>query len=323
MLIAPSKVSFLTVTEDSGAGQRIDNYLVNKLKNIPKSKIYSILRKGEVRVNKGRIKPSYKLQLDDIVRVPPLTQGEAPPVRVITDVMIASVNLEDAIIYEDQNLLIINKPVGIAVHGGSGLSFGVIEMLRTIRPDAKTLELIHRIDKETSGCVMLAKTPAMLRAMHALFRNGDINKTYHALVKGYANESFIVQEPLKKFVLISGERMVRAHPEGQESETRFSVLERYNGATLLQAQPVTGRTHQIRVHAAVRGLPIVGDQKYGDKSYNTALRKLGMKRLFLHARELSFICPITDAKINVQAPYDTAWQQGITTLTQGTSSNGR
>jgi len=319
----PNKAYFVTVTEYSGAGQRIDNFLVKELKNIPKSKIYSILRRGEVRVNKGRIKPSYKLQAEDIIRVPPLTNVEPEPgaVRPITSKQIASFNLEAAVVYEDSHLLIINKPSGLAVHGGSGLSFGLIEMLRAMRPNAPHLELIHRIDRDTSGCVMIAKSVVMLRGMHELFRNGNIKKIYHTLVKGYAAENFIVAEPLKKFVLASGERLVRVHPEGQPSVTEFTVLKRYNGATLLQAAPVTGRTHQIRVHAAQRGLPIVGDQKYGNKEYNQITKQLGLKRLFLHARQLSFVCPINNVPINVQAAYDQDWNSGLENLAKGRNAN--
>lgn len=316
----PSAVTFLTVSEQNGAGQRIDNYLVKTLKNVPKSKIYSILRRGEVRVNKGRIKPSYKLQADDIVRLPPLTNTQREPgasVRPITDKQVASFNLEAAVVYEDENLLIINKPAGLAVHGGSGLSFGLIEMLRVMRPTEQNLELIHRIDRDTSGCVMLAKHSKILRAMHELFRSGQINKIYHTLVKGYAAQSFIVDEPLKKFVLSSGERLVRVHPEGQSSVTNFTTLARYNGVTLLQASPITGRTHQIRVHAAHRGLPIIGDQKYGNKMHDQVMRKLGLKRLFLHARELSFTCPLSGTLIKVQAEYDQDWNDGISALAKG------
>ena len=312
-----SKVAFITVTETMGAGQRIDNFLVGKLKNIPKSKIYNILRRGEVRVNKGRIKPSYKLQAEDIVRLPPLvnpSQKSNACEPVITEKQIASFNLDAAVIYEDANLLIINKPAGLAVHGGSGLSFGLIEMLRQMRPDHTGLELIHRIDRDTSGCVMLAKNPKILKAMHQLFQNGQINKIYHTLVKGYAAENFVVNEPLKKFVLASGERLVRAHPEGQASITKFKVLQRYNNATLLQAMPITGRTHQIRVHASLRGLPIIGDQKYGNKQNDLVMRKLGLKRLFLHAQQLSFKCPLTAKIINVQAEYDKDWHNGLNTL---------
>jgi 23S rRNA pseudouridine955/2504/2580 synthase len=305
-----NKVSFLTVTEYSGAGQRIDNYLVKQLKNIPKSKIYNILRKGEVRVNKGRIKPSYKLQADDVVRVPPLTNVQTSHVPIISDSAVQHFNIAEAVIYEDQNLLIINKPAGLAVHGGSGLSFGLIELLRKLRPTEKSLELVHRIDRDTSGCVMVARNTTMLRAMHELFKTNKINKIYHAIVKGYASDNFVVNEPLKKFVLSSGERLVRANPEGQSALTKFSVIERYDGMTLLQASPVTGRTHQIRVHAALRGLPIVGDQKYGDKQHDQIMRKLGHKRLFLHAYQLQFTCPLSGEKIHVQAEYGDDWNIG-------------
>lgn len=316
-----TKVSFITVNEADGAGQRIDNFLVKKLKNVPKSKIYSILRKGEVRVNKGRIKPSYKLEIDDVIRLPPLTNVNTSPPPVILPQQQENFALSAAILYEDANLLVVNKPSGLAVHGGSGLNFGLIELMRNLRPEAATLELVHRIDRDTSGCIMLAKSPKMLRAMHQLFKDNKIKKTYHALVKGFAQASFTVSEPLKKFVLSSGERLVRVHPEGQVALTKFTVLARYEGATLLQAMPVTGRTHQIRVHAALRGLPIVGDQKYGDKSYNKIMHKLGLQRLFLHARELQFVCPLTGKKMQIQAPYDTAWNKLNLVLAKGHIEN--
>lgn len=317
-----NKVAYLNVTEEAGAGQRIDNYLVNKLRGVPKSKIYNILRKGEVRVNKGRIKPDYRLQANDIVRVPPLlTTNTNADAHAISANQVASFNLDQAIIYEDKNLLIINKPAGLAVHGGSGLRFGLIELLRVSRPQDANLGLVHRIDRDTSGCIILAKNSAMLRAMHAMFRDGKIQKNYHVLVKGFAAGDFKVNEPLRKFTLSSGERMVKVNQvEGQPSLTEFVLLERYNGATLLQATPVTGRTHQIRVHAAHRGLPVVGDEKYGNKEANLAMRKLGLKRLFLHARQLVFTCPLTNNMIAVQAPYDQNWDTGLINLSKGTES---
>ncbi len=319
MQIAPanqaSKVSFISVTDMSGAGQRIDNYLFNKLKGVPKSKIYSILRKGEVRVNKGRIKPSYKLQIDDLIRVPPIVINPVVENAAPSAAQVAHFNLDQAILYQDKNLLIINKPAGLAVHGGSGLSFGLIELLRAQHPDAPFLELVHRLDRDTSGCILLAKSPAMLRAMHALFREGKIKKHYHALVKGYVAGDFSVNVALKKFTLQSGERMVRVNAEeGQPALTKFILLERYPSVSLLQAEPVTGRTHQIRVHSAQRGLPIVGDDKYGSKEFNLAQRRLGLKRMFLHARQLEFICPLTGAELCVQAPYDQVWEAGIKQL---------
>lgn len=320
----PNKVAYFSVTENSGAGQRIDNYLAGKLKGVPKSKIYSILRKGEVRVNKGRIKPNYRLQPNDIVRVPPLAIAHTTADSfALTAKQVASFNLPQAIIYEDANLLIINKPAGLAVHGGSGLKFGLIELLRILRPD-DNLELIHRIDRDTSGCIMLSKSSAMLRAMHKLFRDGKIQKNYHTLVKGYVAGDFVVNEPLKKFTLESGERMVRVNQEeGQESLTEFVLLERYTGLSLLQATPITGRTHQIRVHTAHRGLPIVGDEKYGIKLFNQSMRKTGLKRLFLHARQLVFTCPLTEQLIAVQAPYDLNWIAGIDSLNKGKLSHDR
>ncbi len=313
MSLNSSQVSYVTITATAGAGQRIDNYLVKKLSNIPKSKVYSILRKGEVRVNKGRIKPSYKLQLNDVVRIPPLHRDETPA-PIIPQSAIERINLEQAVLYEDQNLIIINKPAGLAVHGGSGLSFGLIEMLRAQRPEAELLELVHRLDRDTSGCVIIAKNQMILRGMHALFRNRQINKIYHTLVKGFANDQFTVQEPLQRYVLASGERLVNAHPDGSPAETHFTTLKRFEGLTLLQAEPVTGRTHQIRVHAAIRGLPIIGDQKYGDKAYNKHMAKLGLHRLFLHAYELEFICPVQGIELNIKAPYDQEWIDALHAL---------
>lgn len=299
-----TKVAYLTIAE-ANAGQRIDNYLVKKLNNVPKSKIYSILRKGEVRVNKGRIKPSYKLQADDIVRLPPLVQ-DTKPVPVISQPAIERINIEQAILYEDENMLIINKPTGLAVHGGSGVSFGLIELLRTTRADF-SLELVHRLDRDTSGCVLVAKNPPMLRAMHKLFASRQINKIYHTIVKGFARSQFSVKEPLKKSTLSSGERMVSIHPEGDSAHTDFAMLKRLNGATLLEAKPITGRTHQIRVHAASSGLPIIGDTKYGDKAYNKVMAKVGVERLFLHAHTIDFICPLSGKPIKITAELDDAW----------------
>lgn len=317
------KVSHMVITAEAGAGQRIDNYLFNKLKGVPKSKIYNILRKGEVRVNRGRVKPTYKLQAEDIIRVPPinlnLTIEEAP----ITETQAASFNLDQAVLYEDKNLLIINKPAGLAVHGGSGLRFGLIEILRTTRPQDKHLELVHRLDRDTSGCIMIAKNALMLRGLHAMLRDGGkIKKDYHALVKGYVAGDFKVSEPLKKFTLQSGERRVSVNAVvGQPSLTEFVLLERYNNLSLLLASPITGRTHQIRVHAAHRGLPIVGDDKYGVKEFNQSMRKLELKRMYLHARQLVFTCPLTNAKIAVEAPYDDVWINGINNLSQGKISD--
>lgn len=314
MLQPNSSVSYLTITECSGAGQRIDNYLVRKLNNIPKSKIYNILRTGEVRVNKGRIKPSYKLQIDDVVRVPPLSMQPVASPQIPTQAN-TILDLTNDVIYEDKNLLVVNKPVGLAVHGGSGLKFGLIELLRNTFKN-QSLELIHRIDRETSGCVMIAKNLSMLRAMHSLFRTNNIQKTYHVLVKGFAQDKFTVQQPLRKSILISGERMVCVHPEGSFAHTDFITLNHFKGVTLLEAKPITGRTHQIRVHCQNKGVPIIGDQKYGDKDSNKFMATKGLKRLFLHAYELSFTCPLTGIPIDVQAQYDTQWNKAIQILSK-------
>lgn len=313
---ARATVTHLNVTAESGAGQRIDNYLFNKLKGVPKSKIYNILRKGEVRVNKCRIKPCYKLQIDDIIRVPPIKVQQVEAPMGVGQKQLDSLNLEAAILHEDDNIIILNKPAGLAVHGGSGLSFGLIEAMRATRPDAGHLELVHRLDRDTSGCIMIAKTVPMLRAMHAQLRDDKVQKTYHTLVKGYVGADFKVNMPLKKFTLQSGERMVRVNEEeGRPSLTEFSVLERFKNLTLLAAKPITGRTHQIRVHAAYRNLPIVGDEKYGNKEFNQTMRKLNVKRMYLHARQLVFTCPITQEQIAVVAPYDQNWEHGINSLT--------
>jgi 23S rRNA pseudouridine955/2504/2580 synthase len=310
------KVSHVNVTADAGAGQRIDNFLFTKLKGVPKSKIYNILRKGEVRVNKGRIKPSYKLQADDIIRVPPIKLEQVTTFNV-TQKHLDQWQLEETILHEDDDLIILNKPAGLAVHGGSGVSFGLIEAMRALRPAATHLELIHRLDRDTSGCIMIAKSVKMLRAMHELLRDGKVTKIYHTLVKGYVAGDFKVNVPLKKFTLQSGERMVRVNElEGRQSLTEFTLLERYNSLSLLAAKPITGRTHQIRVHAVCRGFPIVGDEKYGNKEFNQALRKLNVKRMYLHARQLMFTCPLTQADMVVSAPYDQNWEAGIQAITR-------
>ena len=295
------------------AGQRIDNILRTQLKGVPKTLIYRILRKGEVRVNKGRIKPEYKLQAGDIVRVPPLRLAErdepAPLAQGLLD------RLEASIVFEDKALIVINKPAGIAVHGGSGLNFGVIEAFRQLRPDAKELELVHRLDRDTSGLLMIAKKRSMLRHLHAELRGDGVDKRYMALVRGHwATAKKQVNAPLLKNTLRSGERMVEVNDEGKEALTIFRVLRRFGEfATLIEAKPVTGRTHQIRVHALHAGHSIAGDSKYGDEDFTREIRDAGGKRLFLHAYALRV--PLPDGgELQLEAPVDEMWARTLERL---------
>jgi 23S rRNA pseudouridine955/2504/2580 synthase len=297
-------------------GQRIDNFLLARLKGVPKSVIYRVLRKGEVRVNKKRIKPEYKLQQDDVVRIPPFTvAAEGEPISV----KLAMVkNLEQHILFEDNDLIVLNKPSGMAVHGGSGLQFGVIEALRALRPLAKHLELVHRLDRDTSGCLLIAKKRSVLTHLHEQLRNKTVEKKYWALVAGdWDNKVRKVTEPLKKNTLQSGERVVRVdEKDGKPSETRFRILQRYQQGTLVEAFPVTGRTHQIRVHTACKGHPIACDDKYGDNTFTGQMQQIGLNRLFLHAKTLSFMHPMTETTMRVEAPLDPSLEQALTKLTR-------
>ncbi len=282
-------VHHLTVDADS-AGQRLDNFLVRELKGVPKTRLYRALRKGEIRVNKGRVKADHRLLAGDLVRIPPLHRpsptAPAPVPRYWADL------LSQRIVYEDDDLLVLNKPAGLAVHGGSGLSFGLIESLRQLRPDDRYLELVHRLDRDTSGLIMIARRPALLRELHRQLREDKIDKRYLALVAGSWPRSLrVVEAPLEKNVLQSGERMVRVSREGKRSVTEFTVVERFSEATLIEAKPVTGRTHQIRVHAKHAGFPLLGDDKYSDDRTAALCSALGLKRLFLHARSLSLSLP--------------------------------
>lgn len=295
------------------AGQRIDNFLRTQLKGVPKTLIYRILRKGEVRVNKGRIKPEYKLQAGDIVRVPPLRLPERDePVPLAQGLLD---RLEAAIVFEDKALIVINKPAGIAVHGGSGLNFGVIEAFRQLRPDAKELELVHRLDRDTSGLLMIAKKRSMLRHLHTELRGDGIDKRYMALVRGHwATAKKQVNAPLLKSTLRSGERMVEVNDEGKEALTIFRVLRRFGEfATLIEAKPVTGRTHQIRVHALHAGHEIAGDSKYGDEDFTREIRDMGGKRLFLHAYSLRVPLP-EGGELLLEAPVDEMWARTLERL---------
>lgn len=297
--MAKSPVAYITISPEF-VDQRIDNFLINHLKGVPKTHIYKILRKGEVRVNKKRIKQTYRLQEGDQVRIPPvqLEDKDTPPApskQLITF-------LTTRILYEDDNLIIINKPAGISVHGGSGIKLGVVEALRATYPK---LELVHRLDRDTSGCLILAKKRSALRELHALMREGQVKKIYHTLTKGHWKPSALrVEASLLKNQLSSGERIVRIHEEGKPSVTVFTPLVRYKYSTLMEALLETGRTHQIRVHAQYRGHQVAGDEKYGDKEFNKQMHQMGLKRLFLHAYFLEFTLPSTGQHIQITAPLD-------------------
>ena len=288
------------------AGQRIDNFLRAQLKGVPKTLIYRILRKGEVRVNKGRIKPEYKLQAGDVVRVPPLRLAERDEPAPLAQGLLE--RLEAAIVYEDKALIVLNKPAGIAVHGGSGLNYGVIEAFRQLRPEAKEIELVHRLDRDTSGLLMIAKKRSMLRHLHEALRGDGVDKRYLALVRGnWPAARKQVRAPLMKNNLRSGERMVEVNVEGKDALTEFRVLRRFGDfATLVEASPITGRTHQIRVHAKHAGHSIAGDSKYGDEEFTREIRELGGKRLFLHAHSLQVKLPEGNI-LKVEAPVDDVW----------------
>ncbi|MFC3031181.1 23S rRNA pseudouridine(955/2504/2580) synthase RluC [Pseudoalteromonas fenneropenaei] len=313
------KVTFVTIDEDQ-AGQRIDNFLITFLKGVPKSAVYKILRKGEVRVNKGRAKPLYKLQLNDEVRIPPIRIAERESqVPENLNKLDKVTQLESCILFEDKYLMVLNKPAGLAVHGGSGLSFGLIEAIRALRPEERNLELVHRLDRDTSGCILISKKRVILKGLHEQLREKTMEKNYLALVKGeWDAKHKNVNEPLKKNTLQSGERVVRVDAvEGKPSHTRFRVIERFDGATLVQASPVTGRTHQIRVHTQCKGHPIACDDKYGDAEFDSKMRAAGLGRLFLHAKELRFMHPKLETTVHVEAPLDNALQNCLTQLRKG------
>ncbi|WP_092274669.1 MULTISPECIES: RluA family pseudouridine synthase [unclassified Duganella] len=297
---APLQAQFVTITEEE-AGQRIDNYLLRVCKGVPKSHVYRILRSGEVRVNKGRIDQLYRLVQGDVVRIPPIRLAEKPDNHVPA--------AEFKIIFEDSHLLVIDKPAGVAVHGGSGVSFGVIEQLRASRPDAKFLELVHRLDRETSGLLLLAKKRSALTSLHEQMRDGLTDKRYLTMVAGdWKNARQHIKLALHKYTTADGERRVTVSEEGgQPSHTIFSLLKKFEGYALLEAELKTGRTHQIRVHLSSSGFPIVGDDKYGDFALNKALQKAtdtrgALKRMFLHAHQITFTHPESGKNMTLNAP---------------------
>ena len=296
------QVKLVTITEKNET-QRIDNFLITQLKGIPKSKIYKIIRKGEVRINKKRCKAESKLVLGDVVRIPPVFgQEKASEAPKLSKSLTAY--LDNAVLFEDKCLLVINKPFGLAVHGGSGIHVGLIEALRTRYPENQFLELVHRLDRDTSGCILIAKSRSALRNLHAQFREGQVNKIYHLAVYGnWPKHRKFVDVPLKRSEMQSGERVVLVHQDGKPSQTRFRALSHSEHFTLMEAKPLTGRTHQIRVHAMFTGYPLVGDVKYlaRDKEDFYGMEK---SRLMLHAKEIHFTHPKTDEIVRFEAPYD-------------------
>jgi len=296
------KVRFIEIDDDA-AGQRLDNYLRRFLKGVPKSHIYRIVRMGEVRINKGRSKPDYRLQTGDIVRI--------PPVRTATRQAIPKADnlewLNARILLEDNDLLAINKPSGLAVHGGSGIRLGLIEALRQLRPQCRFLELVHRLDRGTSGVLLVAKSRPALRQLHEQLRNNQIQKRYTALLQGnWTGRGQRVEVALEKNQQQSGERMVRVSETGKSAISRFTPRKNFSrnnlNVTLVEIKLITGRTHQARVHAAHLERPIAGDDKYGDKNFNATMKQLGLKRLFLHAAKLTFTHPANDCKVYIEAP---------------------
>jgi 23S rRNA pseudouridine955/2504/2580 synthase len=279
-----TRVRKILIDEDQ-AGQRIDNFLRRQLPGLPKSRIYRIIRRGEVRVNGGRVRAEYKLLSGDEVRIPPARINAGPDEPAAGKV----VDLESHILYEDKRLLVINKPSGLAVHGGSGISHGVIELLRAARPHLRDLSLVHRLDRETSGCLVLAKRRSALRELHKKFRDGTVEKNYLALVVGdWQLGEQTVDAPLLVEHRKNGERHVVVSGAGKAAQTKMRLSRTFGKYSLLQCQPLTGRTHQIRVHALHMGHPVAGDERYGDPEANAVARKLGLKRLFLHAQSISF-----------------------------------
>lgn len=268
-----------------GAGQRVDNFLRKELPGVPKSRLYRLLRRGEVRINGGRVRADHRLRAGDEVRIPPARIREPG-----SDPSAANAaRIAERVLFEDKRLLVIDKPSGTAVHGGSGVSHGVIELLRFARPDLKDLSLVHRLDRETSGCLVLAKRRSALRELHERFREGQVEKNYLALVTGdWQFGEVLVSAPLYVQNRKGGERHVVVNGEGKPAKTRFRLSRRFAGYSLMQCQPLSGRTHQVRVHAEHQGHPLVVDERYGDEQANAAAKAAGLKRLFLHAQSISF-----------------------------------
>ncbi len=328
-LVDFEKVSYLTINEEN-QDQRLDNFLFKYFdKQIARALVYELLRTGQVRVNKSRAKHNYRVKLNDILRIPPVkrlfrdhqdnhnnhdyhkdsNKDHNPNKKVFLKKLVDwKAKLKKAIIFENQNLLIINKPAGLAVHGGSKINIGLLELIKNLKPEEHFLELVHRLDKDTSGCIMLAKKRSYLKKLHELLKERKITKIYSALVSGNLINKKVIELSLKKFITSSKEHIVRVTDEGHYAKTicipekNFKITDL--NLSLIQAKPLTGKTHQIRVHLANEGFPIINDVKYGNRGYNTIIQGLGLKRMFLHAKSLEFVCPNTNEVIFAQAEYD-------------------
>ncbi len=311
----PVAVQLLQIDEGR-AGQRLDNYLITVLKGAPRALVYRIVRRGEVRVNKGRVSPDYRLVAGDVVRVPPVRLSEVAPTPQPRPGL--QRELARRIIYDDQHLLAIDKPAGLAVHGGSGVALGLVEALRALRPaTAAPLELVHRLDRDTSGLILLTAHRPLLRALHQRWRDNEVDKRYVALLSGrLSGQHHRVEAPLLKVERPDGEAVVRVSRTGKPAITEFTVLQRFPQATLVEAKLITGRTHQIRVHAQHLGHPLVGDDKYGQSAVNAQFAQKGLKRLYLHARQLRLTMPSGEVLTLVSEP-DADFQRDLEVLKRG------
>ncbi|HOB46496.1 MAG TPA: RluA family pseudouridine synthase [Zoogloea sp.] len=300
-----------TRVDEGSAGQRIDNFLVRVCKGVPKSHIYRILRSGEVRVNSRRVDQTYRLLEGDEVRIPPIRLAEKEAVAPVP------MGKPFDIVFEDEALLVLDKPAGLAVHGGSGVSFGVIEQLRRQRPEAKFLELVHRLDRETSGLLIVAKKRSALTVLHDMMRDGKVQKRYLTMVAGrWLNPLQHIKQPLLKYLIDNGERRVSVNREGKPAHSIVRLVKRWRDFSLVEVELKTGRTHQIRVHLSHAGFPLCGDDKYGDFALNKQLEKEGLKRMFLHAAKLAFRHPLTDQAIELFAPLPAELENFVVAIEQ-------
>ena len=313
-----SRSGNITVSQDH-ADRRMDNFLLAHLKNIPKSRIYQMLRRGEVRANGGRIKPDYRLQAGDNIRIPPVfeqprTDHGKPSARLVD-------MIRTRVMYEDERVIVVNKPPGLVVHAGSGSAFGVIELLRELYQPEQSLQLVHRLDKETSGCLLIAKNMVVLRQVNRALKNGEVKKEYNALLQGRLHGKNIrVDTPLQRHRTSRGEGQVRLDESGKSAISGFSTVKLFRKATLVKVSTATGRTHQIRVHAASIGHPLAGDGKYGDREFNRKMRTLGLKRMFLHAGKLSVPALKKTGKYQFSAPLPEDLEEVLLSLDAGRSA---